>query len=112
MIHSAFGPPQFADDINRINSRAASDTTGPNRWSPANEERFFEDVFRNFTFGFEGLIKALTGPGSDEIHIPPPPTTTAAGEIPSADTNPFFRDLWEQMFRKDRITMFAYRGTY
>ncbi len=107
-VHSAFGPPQFADDINRINSRAASDTTGPERWSPANEERFFEDAFRNDTL--EGLIRQIaTKPELWAlVPNPPTPTATAAGENSSPDPNvdpaasasEFFLGLWEEMFQK------------
>ena len=121
-VHSANGPPQFADDTDRVYSR---DATGPATWSPLNEYRFFEDDFRHTTL--TGLIAALNETRPElraliPISAPPTSTTTAlvAGDVSSPELNAavdpeaseFFRVLWEEMFQKQLITMFSSSGTY
>ncbi len=100
---AGLGPPQFADDAGRLNSKAAG-TPGPDRWSPANEETFFKDTFKGITL--ESLIKSVAR------HF----FLRRLVEVPEPrDANPeallYFERLWEATYQLGLITMFGAPGT-
>ena len=98
-VHSGDGPPEFADDPHRSNSR--KDDTKANEWSPRNEPRFFQHVFLADTF------KALEDKLSRRLGRTGP---RSFGEAAARAFRSITFDLWRQMYQKHLITMFSTEG--
>ena len=92
---TASGPPDFADDVHRINSKIDGSPEA-DRWSPSNEQEFFDLVFTPLTVSAIMPVGFMQSP-----HVGTP--------VWKAEYL-FYLQVWREMHDLHLVTMFAASG--